>query len=254
MMRAYELLKETLVRRTFIWLTHLCCFILYGVFWLLFLPTDMEAGVFLFFWGGLFLPLALSAGIFGDDVASGRICVLVTRPLRLTELYLWRFLGLSLQGGVHLLVAGGLVLCLDRLMGRGTPNRLGVWIFASWMLFNACAALATSLSVVVKGAYNALLVLAMVTFVNYLFGALTAYWPEYGMAEAVKYVIRHVAPPFELLQKLANGDYDKYSLTIGRYGPVKTVACTVHCVILTATYVTLGILALNKRQFSAQRD
>jgi hypothetical protein len=94
----------------------------------------------------------------------------------------------------------------------------------------------------------------MVIFVKYLSGALGAYWPEYGMAEAVKYVIRHVAPPFELLQKLANGDYDKYSLTIGRYGPVRTVACTVHCVILTATYVTLGILALNKRQFSAQRD
>ena len=39
-MRAYELLKETLVRRTFIWVTHLCCFIIYGVFWLLFAKLD----------------------------------------------------------------------------------------------------------------------------------------------------------------------------------------------------------------------
>jgi ABC-type transport system involved in multi-copper enzyme maturation permease subunit len=254
MMRAYELLKETIVRKTFIWVTHLCCFILYGVFWLLFLPSEVEVGEFLFLWGGLFLPLALSAGVFGDDIATGRICVLATRPLRLGELYLWRLAGLSLQGAVHLLVAAGIVLLLDTLMGRGSPNRLGPWVFASWLLFNACAALSTSLSVVVRGSYNALLVLAMVVFVHFLLGTLGGYYLEYGMAEAVKSLIKHMGLPFELLQGLAHGDYGKYSLNVGQYGLVKSVACTVHCVILTAAYATIGILVLNRRQFSAQRD
>jgi hypothetical protein len=254
MMRAYELLKETVVRKTFIWVTHLCCFVIYGVFWLLFLPTELEVGEFLFLWGGFFLPLALSSGVLGDDIATGRICVLATRPLRLAELYLWRLAGISLQGTVHLLVAAGIVALLGTLMGRGSPSRLGPWILASWLLFNACAALSTSLSVAVKGSHNALLLLAIVVFTRYLVGILGSYWPEYGLAEAMKGLVRHVGLPFELLQHLAHGDYDKYSVDVGQYGLVKSVACTVHCVILTATYVTLGILVLNKRQFSGQRD
>jgi hypothetical protein len=146
------------------------------------------------------------------------------------------------------------VFLLDTLMGRGSPNRLGPWIFASWLLFNACAALSTSLSVVVKGSYNALLVLAIVVFTRYLVGILGGYWLEYGMAEAVKSLVRHVGLPFELLQGLAHGDYDKYSTNVGQYGLVKSVACTVHCVILTTTYAAIGILMLSKRQFTAQRD
>jgi ABC-type transport system involved in multi-copper enzyme maturation permease subunit len=253
-MAAYELVKETLIRRTFIWVTHLCCFIIYGVFWLLFLPSGLEAGEFLFIWGGFFLPLALSAGIFGDDIASGRICALATRPLRLSEFYLWRLVGLSLQGSVHLLVAAGIVFLLDTLAGRGTPNRLGPWIFASWLLFNACAAASTSLSVVVRGSYNSLLLLAIVIFLHFLVGTLGGYWLEYGMAEAVKNLIRHAGLPFDLLQGLAHGDYGKYSLTVGKYGLVKSMACTVHCLILTTVYAAVGILVLSKRQFSAQRE
>jgi hypothetical protein len=253
-MAAYELVKETLLRRTFVWVTHLCCFILYGVFWLLFLPSGLETGEFLFIWGGFFLPLALSAGILGDDITSGRICVLATKPLRLGEIYLWRFLGLSLQGGVHLLIAAGIVFLLDTLTGRGTPNRLGPWIFASWLLFNTWAALSTSVSVVVPRSYNTLALLFAVAFSHFLVGVLGGYWIEYGTADALRFLIGHVGPPFGLLKSLAHGDYGKYSLTVGQYGLVKSVACTIHCVILTAVYAAIGILVLGKRQFSAQRD
>jgi hypothetical protein len=79
-MKAYELIKETFSRRGYIWIVHIVWLALYGMFWWLFLPSGPEFGRFIFIWGGFFLPLALTAGIFGDDIASGRICVLVTKP------------------------------------------------------------------------------------------------------------------------------------------------------------------------------
>ena len=118
-MRAYELMKETFFRRTYIWIVHVIWLALYGVFWWLFLPEAPEFGKFLFIWAGFFLPLALSAGIFGDDIASGRICVIVTRPFWTGELYIYRVLGLSLQAAVHLLLAGAIVLILHATMRQG---------------------------------------------------------------------------------------------------------------------------------------
>jgi hypothetical protein len=253
-MRAYELIKETLFRRTFIWVVHLVWFGIYAVFWLLFLPSNVEAGEFLFMWGGFFLPLALSAGIVGDDIASGRICVLATRPFWLGQLYIYRLLGLSLQGAVHILLAGGLVFVLDVLLGEGTPNSLGVWLLSSWLLFNACAGLSTSLSVVVGRSYNSLLTFFGVVVVYLLLDVLAGYWLEYGAAEVMRNVIRHAGLPFGLLRGLAKGDYGKYSLSVGKYDSVKSVACVVHCLILTAAYAGAGILILTRRPFSSERQ
>ncbi len=252
--RAYELIKETFLRRTFIWVVHLIWFGIYGLFWLLFLPSNVEAGQFLFIWSGFFLPLALSAGILGDDIASGRICVLATRPFWLGQLYLYRLLGLSAQGAVHILLAGGLVFVLDTLMGKGTPNNLGVWLLSSWLLFNACAALSTSLSVVVGRSYNSLLTFFGVAIVYLLLDVLAGYWLEYGTAEVMRNVIRHAGLPFGLLHGLAKGDYGKYSLAVGKYDAVKSVACVVHCLILTAAYAGAGILVLTRRPFSSERQ
>src|SRR5512139_2161694 len=118
-MRAFELMKETFFRRTYIWIVHVIWLALYGVYWWLFLPEAPDFGRFLFIWAGFFLPLALSAGIFGDDIASGRICVIVTRPFWTGELYIFRLLGLSLQAAVHLALAGALVLVLHAIMRKG---------------------------------------------------------------------------------------------------------------------------------------
>ena len=253
-MRAYELIKETFFRKTFVWVMHLSWFGIYGLFWLLFLPTNVEAGEFLFLWSGFLLPVALSTGIIGDDIASGRICVLATRPFWLGQLYLYRLLGLSLQGAVHILLAGGLVLALDTLLGRGTPNSLGIWLLSSWLLFNAFAALSTSLSVVVGRSYNSLLTLLAVVMSYLLLDVLAGYWLEYGAAEAMRNVIRYAGPPFGLLHGLAKGDYGKYSLAVGRYDSLKSGACVVHCLILTTVYALAGIALLNRRQFTLQRD
>jgi hypothetical protein len=252
--RACELIKETFFRKTYIWVAHLIWFGIYGLFWLLFLPTNLEAGQFLFIWGGFLLPLALSAGIIGDDIASGRICVLATRPFWVGQLYLYRLLGLSLQGAVHILLAGGLVFVLDTLLGKGSPNNLAVWLFASWLLFNACAALSTSLSVVVGRSYNSLLAFFGLAFAYLLLDVLSGYWLEYGAADTLRNIFRYVGPPFGLLIGLAKGDYGKYSLSVGKYDMAKNIACVAHCLILTTAYATAGILLLIRRQFFLQRD
>jgi hypothetical protein len=252
--RAYELIRETFFRRTSIWVIHLVWFGIYGLFWLLLLPSNLEAGQFLFLWGGFLLPLALSAGIIGDDISSGRICVLATRPFWLGQLYLYRLLGLSLQGAVHILLAGGLVFLLDTLLGEGSPNNLPVWLLSSWLLFNACAALSTTLSVVVGRSYNALLTFFGVVVVFLLLNVLAGYWLEYGAADTLRNIVRFVGLPFGLLMGLAKGDYGKYSLSVGRYDTAKGIACVVHCLILTTAYATAGILLLSQRQFFLQRD
>jgi len=226
----------------------------YALFWLLFLPSDQEAGMFLYYWGGFFLPLALSAGIFGDDIASGRISVLATRPIELAAIYAWRLLGLSLQGAVHLLLAGAGICLLDLCLGQGTPNSLGLWLWATWLLFNACAALSTTLSVVVGRSYNALLVLALVMFSYFFLDVLGGYWVEDRLATIIKTLLRHAGPPFALLRRVAHGDYGKFSLSVGKYSIVKTVACSVHCVLLTSVYALIGIQILTRRQFFSKRD
>ena len=91
-MRAYELMKETFSRKMHIWIVHVVWLVLYACFWVLFLNEEEDVfGQYLFIWGGFLLPLALSAGIFGDDIASGRIRVLMTKPFWPGELYIYRF-------------------------------------------------------------------------------------------------------------------------------------------------------------------
>jgi len=252
--RAYELIKETFLRKTYIWVVHLSWLGIYGLFWLLFLPTGEEVGLFVFIWGGFLLPLILSAGIFGDDMASGRMCVLATRPVWLGEFYLYRLLGLSLQGAVHLLLAGGLIFTLDALLQPGSSSSLGLWLFSSWLLFSACAALSMSLSVVVRGMYNSLVLLLAVVAGYLLLDVLAGYWLEDAAAEATRAVVRYAGPPIALLSRLAKGEYGKYSLGVGKCDLTKSIACTVHCLILTTAYCVVGILILTRRQFSAQRE
>ena len=63
-MRAYELMKETFFRRSYIWIVHVAWLVLYCLFWWLFFPEGRQMGGFLLSWGGFLLPLALSAATF----------------------------------------------------------------------------------------------------------------------------------------------------------------------------------------------
>jgi len=253
-MRAYELIKETFFRRTYIWVVHLVWLALYGMYWWLFLPDLADWGRFVLIWGGLLLALALSAGIFGDDIASGRICVLATKPFWSGYLYIYRMVGLSLQAAVHLLLAGCLIIVLQSLTRRVNMNGLALWLLASWLLFNACAALSTSLSVVVERAFNSLVILFFAV-TGYVIVALLASELR-GQSEPpmLQEIIRYACPPFELLQKFAGGEHGQYSLTFGRFSTTKAAACIVHALVLTIAYSTIGIVLLCRRDFSRVRD
>jgi len=252
-MRAYELMKETFFRKMYIYIVHLSWFAVYGLFLMLEPEEDGFYRTF-FIWGGFFLPLTLSAGIFGDDISSGRICVLATRPLWLGELYIYRLLGLSVQGGVHFILAGGLLLIIHRFTGIGSTDNLGSWLFSCWLLFNTWAALSTSLSVVVKRAYNFVFLLAAFLFFGFLNSILSWNSPDDTTTEVINAFVRYVCPPFALLTKMAQGEYAKYSLIVGKYSAIKAVACVTHTIVLTVFYGLVGVLVLNRRQFAGSRE
>jgi len=253
-MRAYELIKETFCRKLYILIVHLSWLSLYGGFWWLFLPRGNKFGEFVFIWGGFFLALALSAGIFGDDISSGRICVLVTKPFWSGELYIYRLLGLSLQAAVHFILTGCVILILYVIEPQGSIDNLGAWLFASWLLFNTCAALSTSLSVVVGRAYNALLLLVVTITGFFVVSMMMAYLKQQTKTEVLVSYIRFASPPFEMLYKFTGGEYGKYSLTVGRFSLAKSIACVVHSLLLTVVYSIVGIVLLSRRQFSCRRD
>ncbi|MBC8470744.1 MAG: hypothetical protein H8D56_14825 [Planctomycetes bacterium] len=256
-MRAYELIKETFCRKLYILIVHLSWLALYGLFYWLTLPDAGEIsgfGRFIFIWGGFFLALALSAGIFGDDISSGRICVLVTKPFWPGELYIYRLLGLSLQAAVHFILAWFVIFILHIIMRKASMNNLGLWLFASWLLFNTCAALSTSLSVVVGRAYNTLLLLVVFVTGFFVISWLMHTTQQQAETGVLFNFIKFACPPFELLNKFACGEYGKYSLTVGRFSLAKSVACVVHSLILTVVYSVVGIVLLSRRQFSRGRD
>ena len=253
-MRIWELMKETLWRREYLWIVHVVWLACYGGFWWLMLPDPEEFGRFLFLWGGLLLALALSAGILGDDIASGRITVLVTKPFWLGKLYVCRFLGLSAQGALHFALAWVLVLILHGITGKGTMTGVGRWLLSTWLLFNTFIALSTSLSVVVKRAHNSLL-LFVATLTLSAVGSMLLYSLQGHVLESVVAgFCRYPFPPLEFLHHLGKGDYAGQTLTISHWQVATSVLCAAHSVLLTAIYGGIGIWLLTRREFLSQRE
>ena len=252
-MRAYELMKETLSRKLYIYIVHLCWFASYGLFFTLRVQEGGFHGI-LFIWGGFFLPLALSAGIFGDDISSGRICVLATKPFWLGKLYIYRLLGLSVQAAVRFIITGGILLIIYGIIGIGNIDNLGAGLFSCWLLFNTWAAISTSLSVVVKRAYNFIFLLAAFLFLVCLNSLLGWDNPDDTMTKVISAFGKYVCPPFTLLTRMVEGEYSRYSLIVGRYSAIKAVACVTHTLILTVFYSIVGILLLSRRQFACSRE
>jgi ABC-type transport system involved in multi-copper enzyme maturation permease subunit len=253
-MRAWEIMKETFWRREYIWIVHVVWFALYGGFWWLLAPDPEEFGHFVFTWGGFILPLTLSAGIIGDDIASGRICVLVTRPFWVGKLYFYRLLGLSAQGAVHFALAGVLVFILHVITREGSMAGLGWWLLAAWLLFNTFAALSTSLSVVTKRTHNALLLFVTTLTLIMVAGGLMNALQGSVMEPVVKSFFRYPFPPFELLQGLGKGEYAEQNLTVAGTSIPKSVACVAHSLMLTVIYGGMGVFLLGRRQFMTQRE
>ncbi len=244
-MKAYSLIAETFLRKASIRIVHLAWLGTYAAIFLMPLPPEAwQWGGFVFAWSGCLLPLVLSAGIFGDDIASGRIRMVVTEPIRLWELYVYRFLGLSLQAAVHLLIAGVLILLLHWLSGRGDIDHFGLWLLASWLIFNAWAALSTSISVVVGRDHNSMvLVLATIVAVFPLYMLMLFFEDSVG-TKVYHGVLQYAGPPVELLVRMGRG----------RCSVPGCVANVAHSLALTALYGAAGILLLDKREFTYAAD
>ncbi len=244
-MKVRVLMAETFLRKRAILIMHLAWFAPYAPLLLIpFEPGVWHWGGFLFGWSGCLLPLALSAGIFGDDIASGRMRMLATEPIRLWELYLYRFLGLSLQGAAHLLAVGGLTLLLHRLTGWGDIDHFALWLLASWLIFNAWTALSTSVSVVVHREHNAMLVvLGTIVVVFPLYTLLLFFEGSIG-TRIYHEIVRYAGPPVELLVRLGRG---RCRLPAG-------IGSVAYSLLLTAFYSMIGILLLHRREFMAARD
>ncbi len=243
--RAYELIKETFLRKAYIRLVHISWFAIYGLLFLIpFPPEAWNWGAFLFGWSGCMLSLLLSAGIFGDDIASGRICVLIIKPLWPGELYIYRLIGLSLQALLHLLISGGIMFTLQNTTGRGNIDNLGLWILSSWLIFTTFAALSTSISVVVRRGHNSMLLFAAIAFVYFFIALITGMFQKHPATEVIMNVIRYACPPVELLCKVA----------LGQYSVLKSFGCVMHNLALITVYSTVGIIILCRRQFVCVRD
>lgn len=253
-MRAYELMKETLSRKLYIYIVHLSWFATYGLFFTLRVQQEEGFHGILFIWGGFFLPLALSAGIFGDDISSGRICVLATKPFWLGKLYIYRLLGLSVQAAVHFVITGFLLLIIHRFTGLGNIDNLGLSLLSCWLLFNTWAAISTSISVVVTRAYNFIFLLAVFLFLAFLNSILGWNNPDDTITKVISAFGIYVCPPFRLLTRMVEGQYSKYSLIVGKYSSIKAVACVTHTLVLTVFYSFFGVLLLSRRQFTCSQE
>lgn len=244
-MNAYELIMETVLRKRFIRVLHVTWFATYAVIFLVPWPPEMwNWGAFVFGWSGCLLPLLLSAGIFGDDVASGRISLLVTKPIRMRTFYLYRLLGLSLQGAVHLALLAGLILGLYHLTHRGNVAHFGAWLLASWLVFNTWAALSTSLSVAVKREHNAMLLFFGAAMTFAVLSSLDYFYPDSRATVLVQGVVRWACPPVELLAALA----------MAKHTLVRSLGDVGHSLMLTVFYGAIGIILLGRREYKRAGD
>jgi len=244
-MKAYELIMETLLRKTFLRVIHLAWLGTYAALFLIPWPPEIwNWGAFVFGWSGCLLPLLLSAGIFGDDIASGRISLLVTKPIRPEYLYACRWFGISLQGAVHLAIAGGVIFALHSLTGRGNAEHLALWLLAAWLVFNTWAALSTSLSVVVKREHNGILLVLGAGVVALGVSLLTGLFPDSYGTKLLTGFVRWACPPVELLVDLVRTQRSVWT-GLGDAG---------HCVMLTVFYGVLGMILLSRREYKRTGD
>lgn len=242
-MRAYELLRETFSRKLYIGIVHISWLAFYGLTYVLFVPEAEEFGQMLWLCSGCLLPLLLSTGIIGQDISSGRIRTLVTKPFWPGKIYLYRLVGLSLQGAVHLILAG-ILLILLRCTAKSPDLNIYLWLFASWLLFNVWAALATAVSVIVPRGYNSLVLFVALVLLSLVVGIVAINPHLYPGGRLFLDIVRYACPPFALLSSLARGKLDliKEAIVIG------------HSFLLVWLYSAIGLLLFVHRQFTSQRN
>ena len=246
----YEVLKETFLRRRFIPMLHVLYMVVYIMVFTIYylLPSkSTQWELWLFVWSGCLFPVLLTAGLFGDDIASGRILQLLIKPISLGTLYLMRVLGVFIQCVIHLTVCFSMLFIMYLLTEQQARGHLGLWFLASVLISLTWLMLSASISTFMLREYNVVLVLigSIVVFMLWQSASIIASiadWPV--ISKVADGFMIYGVPPVGLLFKLGT---QKYS-TAG------VLAVTLHAVAMAALYIVIGIVVLTHREFIRKRE
>ena len=240
-----ELLKETFFRKRFIFIGHSALLFFYMALFFLPFPLDFPWGGMILVASGILLPLLLTSGIFGNDIATGRIDFLVTKPISLSKIFLCRISGVILQGTLHIMFAGFLIWMMHSFFNdKGTLFNFKIFLFVSWLLFITFATLSISLSVLVEREYNTAILILGSGFLLFLVLGLKNFFPEYILTKVLCTTVKYVFPPVELLSKMATG----------HNGMLHLMGYIIHAAGLAILYSTFGILMLRTKEFKRALD
>jgi len=245
-MKALVLIKETFRRKPLILAAHLSLltiYILLGLFWT---PEPGQAGAYVMALSGIMLPLALSDGVFGSDILSGRFRSIVTKPIRLPELYVWRVLGQIFQGAIHLGLASCILYGLHAINGKGDMTHFGGWMLCTFLLICAWVVLSSTLSLMAKSEHNSLLLffLVLLGFVMFTLQDATVLPRLQTISRQVVPVINHVFPPVVFLGRSSMGGLAWKDLPDN----------LIHVGLQILIYGSTGIVILCRRQYTPHRQ
>lgn len=247
-----EIFKETLLRRRAIRRLHLAYPAVYAIVYIALSAVSSSAdrpqwGLWLFAWSGCVFPVLLSVGLFGGDIASGRMMQLVTKPISWGTLYLLRVLGIYIQCAVHLSICYGSVFIADAWTNAAMAGSLGPWFLASLLIAPVWIALSATVSTFVSRDFNVAVVFigAIAVFmVLQSADVLAAIAGIPPMSKAVEKVGVYGMPSVVLLFKLATRPWT---------APEGIIA-VIHPVLMTAVYAWIGTGILNRREFARERE
>jgi hypothetical protein len=149
-----------------------------------------------------------------------------------------------LQGAVHLIAVGALIVTLHHFTNRGSAENFLAWLLVSWLIFNTWAALSTTLSVLVKREHNAMLLFFATTVVIFGISFVGSFYPDHKLTAVFLGLVRWACPPVELMGRIGLG------LTSLWQG-LDSVA---HALLLTVLYGAIGIILLGRREFKYARE
>lgn len=246
----YEVLKETFLRRRFIPMLHVLYVVVYIMVFTIYylLPSKSpQWELWLFGWSGCLFPVLLTAGLFGDDIASGRILQLLIKPISLGTLYLMRVLGVFIQCVIHLAVCFLMLFIMYLLTEQQAKGHIGLWFLASVLISLTWLMLSASISTFMLREYNVVVVLigSIVVFMLWQSASIVASiadWPV--ISKAADGFMIYGVPPVGLL----------FRLGMQKYSTAGSLAVTLHAVTIAALYTVIGIVILTHREFIRKRE
>ena len=251
-----EIIKETCLRKRFIPRLHVTYVVTYLAIYLvsygmhLLTPDSSYStqwGLWLFAWSGCLFPVLLTAGIFGNDIDSGRMLQLATMPVSLGWLYTLRVLGMFIQCLVHLAVCFSLIFVMQSLTGYATEKNLGSWFLASLLISLTWLTLSTTLSTFLMREYNVVVIMigSIVIFMLLMMintAAALADWS--ALSETATKIAKYGIPPVIMLFNLG---MQKCSITGG-------IVAAIHAIGIALFYAIVGIVILNHMEFVHKRE